>query len=196
MPVAQLLDAEAVVAPEFGSIGQASAIRSNGGGDERVEALACIGLGPKLSACFANQSNGATEQVRGLMMRHPPAGESFEAGLVGGGDDNIGAGLDIIEVDGANQLRLFDQQLGGPQRIAQVGAATFQLGGNYWNSYRTRLHYALLRNQGSTGSWLGGSYESNYGPSYCTAMAVLALTVEYRFLPIYQRGEEANEKEK
>ena len=27
-------------------------------------------------------------------------------------------------------------------------------------------------------------------------MAVLALTVEYRFLPIYQRGEEPNEKEK
>src|SRR5204862_144561 len=28
------------------------------------------------------------------------------------------------------------------------------------------------------------------GPNYTTAMAVLALTVEYRFLPIYQRGEE------
>ena len=28
------------------------------------------------------------------------------------------------------------------------------------------------------------------GPNYCSALAVLALTVEYRFLPIYQRGEE------
>jgi len=28
------------------------------------------------------------------------------------------------------------------------------------------------------------------------AMAVLALTVEYRFLPIYQRGEEAEERGK
>jgi hypothetical protein len=74
--------------------------------------------------------------------------------------------------------------------------ATFQLGGNYWSTYRTRLHRVLLDNQGATGSWLGGNYESNYGPNYCTAMAVLALTVEYRFLPIYQRGEEPSEKEK
>jgi hypothetical protein len=44
--------------------------------------------------------------------------------------------------------------------------------------------------------WLGQSYEANDGPNYCTAMAALALTVEYRFLPIYQRGEEPNEKEK
>ena len=34
------------------------------------------------------------------------------------------------------------------------------------------------------------------GVNYCTAMAVLALTVEYRFLPIYQRGEEPEEREK
>jgi squalene cyclase len=74
--------------------------------------------------------------------------------------------------------------------------ATFQLGGNYWSTYRSRLHFVLLRNQGTTGSWLGGNYESNYGPNYSTAMAVLALTVEYRFLPIYQRGEEPGEKEK
>jgi hypothetical protein len=75
--------------------------------------------------------------------------------------------------------------------------ATFQLGGTYWSAYRTRLHFALLRNQGSTGSWVGkGAYDTKYGPNYCTSMAVLALTVEYRFLPIYQRGEEPNEKEK
>ncbi len=74
--------------------------------------------------------------------------------------------------------------------------ATFQLGGNYWSTYRSRLHFVLLRNQGATGSWRGGGYEANYGPNYTTAMAVLALTVEYRFLPIYQRGEEPSEKEK
>ncbi len=72
--------------------------------------------------------------------------------------------------------------------------ATFQVGGNYWKTYRTRLHQVLLRNQSSTGSWLGGN-ESTYGANYCTSMAVLALTVEYRFLPIYQRGEEPNEKD-
>jgi hypothetical protein len=74
--------------------------------------------------------------------------------------------------------------------------ATFQVGGNYWTTYRARLHEILLKNQGSTGSWLGRGADAAYGPNYCTAMAVLALTVEYRFLPIYQRGEEPKDKAK
>jgi squalene cyclase len=65
--------------------------------------------------------------------------------------------------------------------------ATFQLGGSIWGSYRDRLHKSLLPHQQHNGAWLGGD---GYGPSYATSMSVLALTVEYRFLPIYQRGEE------
>lgn len=72
--------------------------------------------------------------------------------------------------------------------------ASFQVGGNYWTTYRANLHRVLLRNQGDTGSWLGSS-DGAYGPNYCTAMAVLALTVEYRFLPIYQRDEGPGEKD-
>jgi hypothetical protein len=73
--------------------------------------------------------------------------------------------------------------------------ATFQLGGNYWDAYRPRLHESLLKNQIDNGSWHGRFGEDQiYGPNYGTAMAVLALTVEYRFLPIYQRGEEPAEK--
>jgi hypothetical protein len=34
------------------------------------------------------------------------------------------------------------------------------------------------------------------GPNYTTAMGVLALTVEYRFLPIYQRGNEPGDRDK
>jgi hypothetical protein len=72
--------------------------------------------------------------------------------------------------------------------------ATFQLGDNYWNFYRPQLHDVLLRNQQANGSWYGGGSDSGYGPNYCTSMGVLALTVEYRFLPIYQRVEEPAEK--
>lgn len=69
--------------------------------------------------------------------------------------------------------------------------AMFQLGDNYWTSYRTRLHDLLLRNQRGDGAWVGNDGEARrVGAGYTTAMAVLALTVEYRFLPIYQRGEE------
>jgi squalene cyclase len=73
--------------------------------------------------------------------------------------------------------------------------ATFQLGGNYWDAYRPRMQESLLKNQVDNGSWHGRFGEDQiYGPNYGTAMAVLALTVEYRFLPIYQRGEEPAEK--
>jgi hypothetical protein len=64
--------------------------------------------------------------------------------------------------------------------------AMFQLGHNYWSFYRGRLHKVLLDTQRPNGSWVGGE---GYGPSYGTAMCVLAFTVEYRLLPIYQRDE-------
>ncbi len=81
--------------------------------------------------------------------------------------------------------------------IYYCSQAMFQLGDNYWHSFRTSLHEQLLPNQNNSGSWTGRvSDDSMFGPNYCTAMAVLALTVEYRFLPIYQRDEEPSEKKK
>jgi hypothetical protein len=70
--------------------------------------------------------------------------------------------------------------------------AMFQLGDNYWAEYRPRLHGLLLKANPprANGAWYGkGADDAQYGPYYATAMAILALTVEYRFLPIYQREE-------
>lgn len=73
--------------------------------------------------------------------------------------------------------------------------ATFQLGGNYWIVFRPRLHDVLLRIQTGGGFWDGNSGDAlQGGRAYCTAMAILSLTVEYRFLPIYQRDEGPAEK--
>ena len=81
--------------------------------------------------------------------------------------------------------------------IYYCSQAMFQLGDNYWNSFRTRLHEQLLPNQNANGSWTGRvSDDVQFGPNYCTSMAVLALTVEYRFLPIYQRDEQQGEDKK
>jgi hypothetical protein len=55
------------------------------------------------------------------------------------------------------------------------------------------MHKVLFDNQQGNGCWLKNDY---HGPNYATAMGVLALTVEYRYLPIYQRAEEPSEKEK
>jgi hypothetical protein len=82
--------------------------------------------------------------------------------------------------------------------IYYCSQATFQIGGNYWSAFRTHLHDVLTRNQKANGSWegRGGDDGQHGGPNYCTAMSILALTVEYRYLPIYQRGDEPTNKGK
>ena len=71
--------------------------------------------------------------------------------------------------------------------------ATFQLGGNYWDFFRPLLRDMMFKNQKDNGSWVAGG-DGSFGPNYSTAMCVLALTVEYRYLPIYQRDEEPLKK--
>ncbi len=58
----------------------------------------------------------------------------------------------------------------------------FQLGGKYWEEFAPPMYEHLFRKQKPNGSWKTG-----YGDVYPTAMYVLALTVSYRQLPIYQR---------
>lgn len=71
---------------------------------------------------------------------------------------------------------------------AYYGAhAMHRLGGNYWAVYRGGLHRRLFARQRRGGGWLG---DDGYGSSYATAMALLALTVEYAYLPIHQRAGE------
>ncbi len=82
--------------------------------------------------------------------------------------------------------------------VYYTSQAMFQLGENYWKSYRDDLHKLLLRTNSpnANGSWTGRGFDDDrFGPGYCTAMAVLALTVEYRYLPIYQRFEEPLERD-
>ncbi len=76
----------------------------------------------------------------------------------------------------------------------------FQLGDSYWKQYRVNLHNLLLKVNPprNDGAWYAGSQSATddhlWGPNYCTSMAILALTVEYRYLPIYQRLEEPAER--
>jgi hypothetical protein len=68
--------------------------------------------------------------------------------------------------------------------------AMFQVGGKYWEFYQPRLESLLLSLQQEDGSWPKspqGDSEVNAGDTYFTAMAVLALSVKYHYLPIYQR---------
>ena len=64
----------------------------------------------------------------------------------------------------------------------------FKIGGDYWTESKKHVNSILLSNQQPDGSWSANTgNEKSYGPVYPTSMAVLALSVEYRYLPIYQR---------
>ena len=66
----------------------------------------------------------------------------------------------------------------------------FQMGDKYWEYFRPRLEARLLVLQEDDGSWPmppKGNAETRGGPVYGTAMSVLALSVKYHYLPIYQR---------
>ena len=59
----------------------------------------------------------------------------------------------------------------------------FQAGGKYWREYFPFLRNKLLDRQKKNGSWEGGQG----GPEQSTAMALIALQVPYRYLPITER---------
>jgi hypothetical protein len=113
-----------------------------------------------------------------------------------------GTGILALEICGKNFHRSGEARKAGDYLLAHqrnwskahfsygiyyCSQAMFQLGGKYWKEFRPFLHRLLLSSQYANGSWV--CYE-NFGANYSTSMAVLALTVEYRYLPIYQRDEE------
>ena len=64
----------------------------------------------------------------------------------------------------------------------------FQIGGQHWDVLRDHLEPLILSLQLPDGRWEPQQNEENRaGMIYCTSLAVLALSVEYQYLPIYQR---------
>jgi hypothetical protein len=64
----------------------------------------------------------------------------------------------------------------------------YKVGGEEWQSARTVMYRTILNAQNPSGYWspIHGS-EKNAGQVYATAMSLLALGIEYGYLPIYQR---------
>lgn len=69
-----------------------------------------------------------------------------------------------------------------------ASVALHQQGGDAWTNNKDSLFREILLRQNRDGSWNGvdGS-EKPLGKVYATSLAVLALTVEYGYLPIYQK---------
>jgi hypothetical protein len=63
----------------------------------------------------------------------------------------------------------------------------FQLGGKYWETFAAAVYDNLLKAQKKDGHWDGNIHGGWRYKAYPTAMNVLALSIVYRQLPIYQR---------
>jgi hypothetical protein len=116
-----------------------------------------------------------------------------------------GTGILVLELGGKGRHRSEEAlQAGGHLRRQPItdnlehlyyacyycSQAMFQLGDDYWEPYKGRLHEVLLRRQSrENGGWSDDPTEAWVGSNYSTALAILSLTVEYRFLPLYQRDE-------
>ena len=68
-----------------------------------------------------------------------------------------------------------------------VTQATFQRGGAEWSKVGLPLLEKLIRFQEADGGWPQSKTSEEPGRTYATAMAVSALAVPYRLLPVYQR---------
>ena len=72
--------------------------------------------------------------------------------------------------------------------IYYAAQGMFQLGEEHWEQFGAHMYDLLLKLQRDDGSWpRPQGNEGQAGASYATAMAVLAMSVAYRQLPIYQR---------
>ncbi len=131
----------------------------------------------------------------------PEGGFSYQAGRGGPNNPRTGTGILALELTGAHNdpaaLRGAAYLANNPPRWGSdyffyeayyCSQALFQLGDDQFRPYYTLLLPILLDHQSQDGSWYApDGLDFTGGRVYCTAMAVLALAVEYRYLPIYQR---------
>lgn len=102
-----------------------------------------------------------------------------------------GAETDVEKQDGLKYLK------GRPLRpqdpwyfygVYYCSVGGYKLGEGPWKELRPQIFEPLLAQQQADGHWnADNGNEKQFGTTYPTAMAVLALTVEYGYLPIYQR---------
>ena len=128
-------------------------------------------------------------------------GFSYQAGRGGANNPRTGAGILSMELcgdrespeamAGAAYLDEHPPKWGTEFFFYEVyycPNGLFQLGDAHFRPYYTALVPILLQHQDPDGSWPPAHGQDQAGGrNYCTATAVLALAIEYRYLPIYQR---------
>jgi prenyltransferase beta subunit len=178
--------------------------------DSRDSDLSCSGWA--LMALRSSKLNGADvptdsidAAVEYVLRMHSEKAGTF--GYQSGHDHAVtltGAGLLCLELCGQHghpsTLKAGDYILNTLDRLPNEGHASygnyynaqamFQLGGKYWEKYAEWLYTYWPKQQKENGSFTG----QRDGTIYNTAITLLALTVPYRQLPIYQRDETVDEE--
>ena len=145
----------------------------------------------------AESIENAVAYVR--MCATPRGGFGYQPGH-GTSPTRAGTGILCLEICGQHHadesLKAADYLLRDPLRptdsffyygVYYCTVGMFQVGGQHWDTINSRMTNLLLPMQLADGSWPNKGRESAYGKVYSTSMTVLALAVEYRYLPIYQR---------
>jgi len=125
----------------------------------------------------------------------PDGGFSYQAGSSGSGVARTGIGVMILSLCGEHKSPEVSKGLAYLEsRPYQEGShyyyglyycsqAMFQGGGKRWENWNANTINRLISTQNPDGSWS----ESSYSAVYPTAMALLALEVNWQLLPIYQK---------
>jgi prenyltransferase beta subunit len=146
----------------------------------------------------AENIDAAVEYVKRCSFRD--RGFGYQPGS-GSSPTRAGTGILCLEICGVHHspeaLGAADYLLQQPLRADQewffygvyyCTIGMFQVGGKHWERGKEHLIPLLLNLQAEDGSWNGRQgQERGLGTVYATSMAVLALSAEYQFLPIYQR---------
>ena len=150
----------------------------------------------------------AIQAAVAYVKRHHNSGQGnfvYQAGGENYGVTLTGAGILCLELCGSHndpasmraarflqrsfrELEHQEQKYYGMYYTAQ---GLFQIGGEHWKQFSMWMYRTWIPKQTGRGSWTS---TGNEGTSpYCTAMMILAFTVPYRQLPIYQRDETVDE---
>lgn len=129
----------------------------------------------------------------------PDGGFAYQPGG-GSGLARTGTALLCLELSGRHRekvtidageyiLKNMPKQFGGQGHfyyaLYYCSQGMFQLGGDYWDRWASQMYDMMLKFQKPDGSWPSSGDVPVV--SYSTAMSVLAISVAYRQLPIYQR---------
>ena len=141
------------------------------------------------------------EYVRRCAYRSGP-GFTYQAGHGTPGPARTGTAIVSLEMLGEHHTPeakaggdyLLDNPVTNPSEgfyyysIYYIAQALYHLGDKYYDQGYPKLRDSLLANQGPEGTWpMGSGQEQEAGEAYRTSMAVLALCVPYRYLPLFQK---------